>query len=355
MAQHRLGVLDGDGIGTEIVPATVRVIDAALAKRDDVSIEWVEAPIGFAAIEAYGHPTPQETLTVLDGLHGWIMGPHDSVAYPAEFRTDLNPSGSLRKRYDLFANIRPARNLPGIEALVSDTDLVIARENTEGFYCDRSMTAGHGELMVTPDVAIAVARFTRPAVERIAHTAFRLARTRRKHVTIVHKANVLRMTTGQMFRDVCREVGEQYPDVTVDDFHIDAMAALLVRRPETFDVIVTENMFGDILSDLTGELVGSLGVAGSINAGTEVAMAQAAHGSAPDIAGKGIANPVGMMVSAWQLLRWLGDRHGDAALAAVGDACEAAMMAALAAGHRTGDLGGTLGTDGFTDRVIAEL
>jgi 3-isopropylmalate dehydrogenase len=354
MTTHRIGILLGDAIGLEIVPATIRVIDAALAQQDAVSVEWIERPIGFAGIEAYGDPTPAETTATLDELQGWIMGPHDSAAYPEEFRRQLNPSGKLRKRYDLFANLRPARNLPNVEALLSNTDLVIARENTEGFYCDRSMTEGHGELLVTPDVAIAVARFTRQATERIAHSAFQLARTRRKHVTIVHKANVLRITTG-LFRDVCREVGAQYPDVTIDDFHIDAMAAHLVRRPHTFDVIVTENMFGDILSDLAGELVGSLGVAGSINAGTDKAMAQAAHGSAPDIAGQGIANPIGMMVSAWELLRWLGNRYDDAALAAVGDACEAAMAAALAAGHRTRDLGGKLGTDGFTDQVIAHL
>lgn len=354
MAHHALGLLLGDGIGSEIVPATVRVIDAAVAMRDDVSIAWVELPIGFDGIREHGDPTPTTTLAALNRLTGWVMGPHDSASYPDEFGKDLNPSGQLRKRYDLYANIRPARNLPQVDSLLRDTDLVIVRENTEGFYADRSMTEGHGELLVTPDVAITIARFTRAAAERIAHTAFRLARTRRKHVTIVHKANVLRITTG-LFRDVCREVATEYPDVAVDDYHIDAVAALLVRRPQSFDVLVTENMFGDILSDLTGELVGSLGVAGSINAGTDVAMAQAAHGSAPDIAGRGIANPIGMMVSAWELLRWLGTRHDDVGLIAVGDRCEAAMMAALAGGHRTADLGGLLGTDEFTDRVIAAL
>jgi 3-isopropylmalate dehydrogenase len=354
MANHRLGVLLGDAIGPEIVPATTRVIDAAVERVDDVGLEWVELPLGWAAIEEHGHHTPESTLEALADLDGWLMGPHDSAAYPEEFKATLNPSGTIRRRFRLYANLRPSRNLPNVPALVEDTDLIIARENTEGFYGDRSMFEGLGEVRPTEDVALATGLFTRPAIERIAHTAFRLARTRRKRVTIVHKANVLRMTTG-MFKRICLEVAEQYPDVEVDDFHIDAMAALVVRRAPHFDVIVTENMFGDILSDLTAELVGSLGTAGGLNASDEVAMAQAAHGSAPDIAGEDLANPIGMMVSAWQLLRWLADRKGDASLAQVADRCETGMLEALAAGHRTKDLGGELGTTGFTDQVIAHL
>lgn len=354
MAHHRIGILLGDAIGPEIVPATTRVIDAALEGRDDVSMEWLELPLGAAAIESHGHHTPTSTLEGLAAFQGWLMGPHDSASYPEEFRATLNPSGVIRRHFKLYANLRPSRNLPNVPALVQDTDLIIARENTEGFYGDRSMFEGMGEVRPTEDVALATGLFTRKAIERIAHTAFRLAMTRRKRVTIVHKANVLRMTTG-MFKRICLEVAEQYPEVEVDDFHIDAMAALVVRKAPHFDVIVTENMFGDILSDLTGELVGSLGTAGGLNANDEVAMGQAAHGSAPDIAGRDLANPLGMMVSAWQLLRWLADRHGDAALAAVADDCEAGMLGALAAGHRTGDLGGGLGTAAFTEQVIAHL
>lgn len=354
MAHHRLGVLLGDGIGPEIVPATTRVIDAAVERAPDVTIDWTELPIGWQGIEELGDATPPSTVAELAELDGWIMGPHDSAAYPEEHRQHLNPSGKLRRHFQLYANLRPSRNLPGVPALVQDTDLIIARENTEGFYGDRNMFQGHGEVMPTADVAMATGLFTRPAIERIAHTAFRLAATRRKRVTIVHKANVLKMTTG-MFKSICIEVGAQYPDVEIDDFHIDAMAALVVRKPETFDVIVTENMFGDILSDLTGELVGSLGTAGSLNAGDDTAMAQAAHGSAPDIAGQGLANPIGMMVSGWQLLRWLAERTDDAGLMRIADACETGMIEALRAGHRTGDLGGELGTTGFTDQVIAHL
>lgn len=354
MAHHRLGTLLGDAIGPEIVPATTRVIDAAIERVDDVSIEWVDLPLGWAAIEAHDHHTPQVTLDRLAELEGWLMGPHDSAAYPDRFAATLNPSGTIRRHFQLYANLRPSRNLPNVPALVSDTDLIIARENTEGFYGDRSMFQGLGEVMPTKDVALATGLFTRQAIERIAHTAFRLAMARRHKVTIVHKANVLRWSTG-MFRDVCREVAADYPDVEVDDYHIDAMAALVVRDAPRFDVIVTENMFGDILSDLTGELVGSLGTAGGLNANDEVAMGQAAHGSAPDIAGKDLANPIGMMVSGWQLLRWLADRGDDPGLARLADVCEQGMVGALAAGHRTRDLGGELGCRAFTDQVIAHL
>ena len=202
----------------------------------------------------------------------------------------------------------------GGTAIAPDTDLVIVRENTEGFYADRNTYAGTGEYMPTADVAITMGVFTRPAIERIARTAFELARRRRSKVTIVHKANVLQLSSG-LFKRVCLEVAEGYPDVAVDDFHIDAMTVHLLRRASSFDVVVAENMFGDILSDMAGELAGSLGIAPSINASDDRCMAQAAHGSAPDIAGKGLANPIAMILSAGMLLDWLGTRHDDARLA----------------------------------------
>ena len=182
---------------------------------------------------------------------------------------------------------------------------MIARENTEGFYADRNTYAGTGEFMPTADVAICLGVFTRPAVERIARTAFELARRRRNKLTIVHKANVLQLSSG-LFKRVCLEVAEGYPDVEVDDFHIDAMTVHLLRRAADFDVVVAENMFGDILSDMAGELAGSLGIAPSINASDDRCMAQASHGSAPDIAGKGLANPIAMILSAGHAARLAG-------------------------------------------------
>jgi len=344
--RYRLGVLEGDGIGPEIVPAATGVVDAALAG----AVAWVPLPIGWTAIREHGQPTPPSTVEALAELDGWLLGPHDSAAYPEPHRSRLNPSGALRKHFDLFANIRPARGVPGAKAVAPDADLVIARENTEGFYADRNTYAGTGEFMPSPDVAIAMGVFTRPRVERIARVAFDLARRRRRRVTIVHKANVLRLSSG-LFRDVCREVAADYPDVEVDDQHIDAMTVHLVRRAADFDVIVTENMFGDILSDLAGELAGSLGLAASLNASDHRAMAQAAHGSAPDIAGQDIANPVSMILSAALLLGWLGDRRDDPEVAAAAELIEQAVADTLAAGARTRDLGGTESTSGFAAAV----
>ncbi|WP_308494032.1 isocitrate/isopropylmalate dehydrogenase family protein [Microbacterium terrisoli] len=351
---HRLGLLAGDGIGPEIVPAAVQCVDAAARAVGLPSIEWVELPLGRTAIDTHGAAVPAETLAALDGLEAWLLGPHDSVSYPEPHRSQLNPSGTIRKHAGLFANIRPAKSFAGSRAVVPGTDLVIVRENTEGFYADRNTYAGTGEFMPTPDVAIAHGIITRAATEKIAEAAFELAMQRRKHVTIVHKANVLMLTTG-LFRDVCREVAARYPEVTVDDFHIDAMTVHLVRRANEFDVIVTENMFGDILSDLSGELAGSLGIAPSVNSSLTQAMAQAAHGSAPDIAGRDIANPIAMILSSAMLLEWLGARHDDERLIRAAALIRAGVDRTVASGTATGDLGGTASTSAFAAAVASAI
>jgi 3-isopropylmalate dehydrogenase len=351
MTNYSLGVLHGDGIGPEIVPASVSILDAAIAAAGAAPIDWVTLPLGAAAIEEHGTAVPEQTLTALAALDGWLLGPHDSAAYPEPHRSKLNPSGTIRKHFDLYANIRPAKAFEGGNAIVAGTDLVIVRENTQGFYADRSTYAGTGEFMPSPDVAIALGIITRPAVERIARSAFELAMRRDKRVTIVHKANVLKMTTG-LFRDVCREVAKDYPEVALDDFHIDAMTVHLVRRADAFDVIVTENMFGDILSDLAGEIAGSLGIAPSVNSSDTHAMAQAAHGSAPDIAGRDIANPIAMILSSAMLLDWLAAKHDDEKLHDAARRVEAGVESAVRTGVSTRDLGGTASTSGFTAAVV---
>jgi 3-isopropylmalate dehydrogenase len=351
---YRLGVMLGDGIGPEIVPAAVRVVDTALAAAGADPVDWQELPLGASAIEQHGSAIPPATMTALAGLDGWLLGPHDSAAYPEPFRSQLNPSGTIRRHFDLYANIRPARGLEGGTAIAPDIDLVIVRENTEGFYADRNTHAGTGEFMPTPDVAITMGVFTRPAVERIARAAFELARRRRKRLTIVHKANVLQLSSG-LFKRVCLEVAEEYPDVAVDDVHIDAMTVHLLRRPSSFDVVVAENMFGDILSDLTGELAGSLGTAPSINASDDRCMAQASHGSAPDIVGRGLADPIAMILSAGMLLDWLGTRHGDRRAADAAERVEEGVRATVRSGVSTRDLGGTASTDEFTAAVVERI
>lgn len=354
MASYRLGVLRGDGIGPEIVEATLAVLEAVLRRAPGLGFDLVPLPMGWEAIRSAGAAMPEPTIAALAGCDGWIMGPHDSASYPAAEREKLNPSGQLRHRFDLYANIRPARAHPGLPAVSPRMDLVVVRENTEGFYADRNMAWGIGEFMPTPDVALTVGKFTRGAAQRIARTAFTLARQRRRTVAIVHKANVLRVAYG-LFLEACRGVAAEFPDVLVEEYHIDAMAAHLVRRGADFDVILTTNMFGDILSDLAGELAGSLGMAPSINAGTGRAMAQATHGSAPDIAGQGVANPVGMILSAAMLLRWLAGERRDPTAGAAADAIERAVTAALAGGARTPDLGGPATTAAVTAAIVKAL
>ncbi|QKT07119.1 isocitrate/isopropylmalate dehydrogenase family protein [Gordonia sp. X0973] len=351
--QLRVGVIDGDGIGPEIVPVVREIADAAV-RGAGLTVEWVPLAMGLSAIESDGDPLPAATLDALDGLDCWILGPHDSAGYPDRFRGSLTPGAVIRKRYGLYANLRPARAYPGVAAVRPDIDLLIARENSEGLYADRNMALGSGEFMPTPDVALAVGVITRAASQRIARVAFEHARRRRNHVTVVHKANVLTMTTG-LFRDACLAVARDYPEVTVDEQHVDAMAALLVRRPGDFDVIVTENLFGDILSDLTAELAGSLGLAASINASDEKAMAQAGHGAAPDIAGQDRANPVALVESTAMLLDWWSVRGHDDRGAAAASAIRAALSETLAAGEATADLGGSMGTAEFGAAVLGRI
>lgn len=352
----RLACMLGDGIGPEIVPAARRVVDAALDTAGGPPVEWVDLPMGAAAIAETGHAIPPSNYAVLSDCDGWLVGPHDSESYPRSWHEgpERVPSAELRTRYQLFANIRPSRTRSGVPCRGGSMDLVIVRENTEGLYADRNMFHGNGEFMPTADVVLTVGLFTRDAIRRIATTAFDLARARRRRVTVVHKANVMPRAFG-LFLEEVRRVGADYPDVEVDDYLFDAMAAYLVRRPDAFDVIVTENLFGDTLSDLAGELAGALGLSGSINAGERHAMAQAAHGSAPDIAGRGIANPIGMMVSSALLLQWLGERRAAPAVSRAGASIDAAIDAALNAGVRTPDLGGDASTGAFVDAVIARL
>ena len=258
----------------------------------------------------------------------------------------------MRKRLDLYANVRPAKTRPGLPPRCGKpVDLVVVRENTEGFYADRSMHLGPGEFMPTPDLALAVRKITRQGSTRIAEAAFRLAMQRRRKVTAVHKANVLRVSDG-LYLDCVRAVAARHPQVEYEERIIDAMAALLVRDAGQFDVVVTTNMYGDILSDEASEIAGSLGLATSLNAGPDRAVAQAQHGSAPDIAGKGVANPASLIGSAAMLLAWLGERRRDATLTAAAGAIDAALDRVLGSPDgRTADLGGKLGTAAFAERV----
>jgi len=351
----RLAVLNGDGISPEIMAATMGVLRAAAATWQ-FECTFEEAEVGLNPLAERGTTFPESAFATAQAADGVILGPVSHNDYPPADQGGINPSGALRKRLDLFANIRPARTRAQFPARFGKpADLVIVRENTEGFYADRNMFLGVGDILVTPDVAISMRKITRHGSTRIVEEAFRLAMRRRKHVTAVHKANVLRVSDG-LFLECARAVAARYPEVTYEEKIIDAMAALLVRDASQFDVIVTTNMFGDILSDEASEIAGSLGLAESLNAGADHAMAQAQHGSAPDIAGKDKANPSSLIGSAAMLLAWLGERRDDARLTEAAAGIERALDAAIAKPEwRTADLGGTLGTRAFGEKIVALL
>jgi 3-isopropylmalate dehydrogenase len=351
----KIVVLPGDGIGPETMAACLDVMQAA-SSRFQLGLVFDHDIAGHESLRRHGATVTQALLDKVKAADGLMLGPMATYDFKDEAKGEINPSKFFRKALDLYANIRPARTYPGVAHRLGAFDLVVVRENTEGFYADRNIESGASEMLITPDVVVSLRRITRHCCLRIARSAFNLAMTRGKHVSIVHKANVLKIGDG-MFIDACHEVARDFPEVVVDDFIVDAMMAHVVRAPQRFDVIVTTNMFGDILSDLTAELSGSLGLGGSLNAGEHHAMGQAAHGSAPDIAGQDVANPFSLILSAGQLLTWHGQRRGLPAFLQAGQAIEDAVAAAIAAGEATRDVGGRLGTAGtgqaFARRLLA--
>ncbi len=351
----RLVVMKGDGIGPEIMAATMQVLQEA-DRLLHLNLAYEEVAIGWESLHAQGTTLSDAAIDQARRADGVILGPVSHNDYPPASQGGLNPSGELRKALDLYANIRPARSRAGFPPRCGKpVDLIIARENTEGFYADRSMFLGNGEFMPTSDLALSTRKITRAGSTRIVETAFRLAARRRKKVTAVHKSNVLRISDG-LFLECAREVAKRHPDVAYEERLVDAMAALLVRDASVFDVIVTTNMFGDILSDEASEISGSLGLAESLNAGTDHAVAQAQHGSAPDIAGSDIANPASLIGSTAMLLGWLGERRNDQSLARAAILIEQALDRVISVPEwRTRDLGGTLGTKAFGEHVAGAL
>ena len=346
--------LPGDGIGPEITAATLHAL-AAVDRRLSLGLEIETADIGLASLATQGVTLPDAVLARAVQVDGVILGPVSHYDYPSRDKGGINPSAEFRVRFELGANIRPCRSRPDLTILRRPMDLVIVRECTEGFYADRNMFAGVPEFMTDADTALSVRKITARACRRVALAAFDLARGRRRRVTAVHKANVLRMSDG-LFLRVVREVAAEHPDIEYEELIVDAAAAMLIRRPDTFDVIVTTNMFGDILSDEASELSGSLGLGGSINAGDDMCVAQAQHGSAPDIQGQNVANPVSLMLSAAMLLDWRGRRDGNAGLIRAADLLDCGVEAVLdQPSLRTRDVGGTQNTDAFARSVCEAI
>jgi isocitrate dehydrogenase (NAD+) len=330
---YSIVLIPGDGIGPEVTGATRRVVEAA-----GIGVEWKTHLAGQAALDKLGHPLPPETLEAVKRAHATLKGP---TATPSGtgFRS---VNVELRQKLHLFANYRPARSLPGVPSRYEDVDLIVVRENTEGLYSGL-------EHEVVPGVVESLRVVTETASERIARFAFDTARRQgRKKVTCVHKANILKLSDG-LFLRTCQRVAESFTDIAFDDCIIDAAAMKLVINPHSFDVMVMENLFGDIVSDLTAGLVGGLGLAPSANVGQGVAVFEAVHGSAPDIAGKSLANPTALILSAVLMLRYLNEKEAA-------DRIENAIRAVFTKGEvRTGDLGGTATTDEFVGAILAAM
>jgi len=327
-----IGLIRGDGIGPEITQATLTVLDAAGAR-----LEYEELLAGQAATDSVGQPMPAETIARARELGVVLKGPMMTPVGGGH----RSPNVTLRRAMDLYANVRPVLALPGLRCVAPQTDMVIVRENTEGLYA--------GIERETEEGAEAIARVTREGSMRVARFAFEYAKKNgREKVTILHKANILKLSSG-LFLKVAQEVAQDYPEIECNDIIIDAACMKMVMYPEMFDVVVTTNLFGDIISDLAAGLVGGLGLAPGANIGANKAMFEAVHGTAPDIAGQGVANPTALLVAACQMLTFVGQD-------AVARRVHAAVLAALHNKRtRTRDLGGKLNTAEFTGAVIAHI
>ncbi|MGQ9542890.1 MAG: isocitrate/isopropylmalate dehydrogenase family protein [Candidatus Bathyarchaeia archaeon] len=324
MKRLRIALIPGDGIGPEQTEATLKVLEA-VQRRFGVDLDFIKVEAGDECYRRRGEALPRDTLETIKNTDAVLKGPVGEMARDVIVR--------LRLLFKLYANIRPAKSYPGIASSRPDIDLVIVRENTEDLY--------KGIEFTLDDTAIAIRVITVDGSRNIAEYAFRLARrrNRRRRVTIVHKANVMRITDG-LFKEVCLEVSRNYPEVEINEMYVDSAAMNLIRMPHEFDVLVTTNMFGDILSDEAAQLVGGLGVAPSANIGRDFALFEPVHGSAPDIAGKQVANPCSMILSSKMMFEYFGEKERVREYFEAAEAIDRGFIEALQLGFKTPDLGG---------------
>jgi isocitrate dehydrogenase (NAD+) len=337
---HSIVVIPGDGIGPEVTVATKRILAAAGAP-----VEWIECQAGLAALAQGRDVLPQETIDEIERHGVALKGPCTTPVGEGFISVNVQ----LRRRLTLYAAVRPVRNLAGVPTRFDNVDLIIVRENTEGLYSGV-------ENQVTDDVVMSMKVATQTACMRIAHWAFRFAtRRRRKRITVFHKANIMKMTDGLFLRSARRVHAHDYPNIDYQELIIDAGCMKLVQDPSQFDVLLLENLYGDVVSDLCAGLVGGLGVVPGANYGERGAVFEAVHGSAPDIAGKGVANPLALLMSAVMMLNHLADERDDPVCNQVAERIKGAYNQALEEGRSTRDLGGPLGTEEFATAVIERL
>jgi 3-isopropylmalate dehydrogenase len=339
MSGYRIALIPGDGIGPELTETTLKVLEA-VQKRFELSLNIVEVEAGDRCFEKRGVALPEETVETIKASHACLKGPVGETAADVIVK--------LRRMFDLYANIRPIKSYPSVPCVRPDLDFVFVRENTEGVYMGLEFDVN--------DTAICMRVITRKGSERIAKKAFEMARRRnkKKKVTAVHKANVMRVTCG-LFAKTCREVAKQYPDITFEEQYVDATAMRLIKEPQKFDVIVTTNMFGDILSDEAAQLVGGLGMAPGANIGENFAIFEPVHGSAPSRVGKHTANPCSMILAAGMMLDWLGEQHDDSKCSAASQAIEEAVAKTLSKGITVPDFGGRAKTVEMGEAIAEEL
>jgi 3-isopropylmalate dehydrogenase len=349
----KIGVLLGDDIGLEVVPETVKVMKAAAAAVGLV-VEWQELPIGKRGHELHGHTLPETTVQALQKTDGFITGPIGHNAYPRNDPTWIMPP--IRKRFDLYASVKPVKSYPNLPSVHKNVDIVFLREVTEGMQASGTVVAGSGEFRPNDEISIGTRVVTRRGASRVAREAFEIARTRpRRKVTAVHKEPVYRLVCG-MFAEECRKMAKAYPDCQLEEVLVDGFAMKLVMNPQQYDVVVTTNQFGDILTDEGAGLVGGLGLAPGLCVGATHAMAQATHGSAPDIAGKNIANPYAMIMSGKMLFEWLGRKRNEPKATEAAKRIDGAMDRVIAeAKHLTVDLGGKATTTQMGDAIAAAV
>jgi isocitrate dehydrogenase (NAD+) len=334
---HRIAVLPGDGIGPEVVDATLVVLNA-VQRVDDVKLEFLKGDAGFNAIERFGTNLPDKTVDMIKKTEACLKGP---MTTPEEPGSPRSVAVTLRSMFDLYANMRPARSLPNVPSLKPNIDMVVVRENTEDLYVGK-------EFQVAPGIGIAIKINTKTASERIARFAFDLAKKRRKKLAFVHKANILKLTDG-IFKQAVLDVSKEYPDVEVEDIHVDAATMQFIRRPESFDVVVATNLYGDILTDEAAGLVGGLGVAAGANIGDTYGMFEPAGGSAPKYTGQNKVNPVAMIEAARMMLDFLGETSAAKKV-------ETATMQVLEEGKvLTFDLGGHAKTSDMGNAIADKL